>query len=572
VRWQVPYDLAGRLTQALDATGTYNFTYDNMDRLTQTTTDYAFDTAGAYAVGYSYDAASNRKTLTDPQNQGTTYIYDVLNRLQTLTSPQGSFGFSYDALSRRTQLTRPNGITTSYSYNPVSTLASVLHKNGRTTLDGDTYSYDNAGNRLSKTDNRTGTVSNYTYDAIYQLLTAKQGTNTTETYTYDLVGNRLSSLGVNPYNYNTSNELTSTPSVSYTYDNNGNTKTKSDGTTYTWDLENRLTQVQLPGSGGTVTFKYDPFGRRVQKSSSAGTTSYLYDGANVLEEVDNSGNVLARYTQGPGLDQPLSELRSGTTSYYQQDALSSVNSLSNSAGALVNTYTYDSYGKLTASTGTLTNPIQYTGREFDAETGIYEYRARFYDANTGRFLSEDPVGFGGGNNFYVYSSNNPALFTDPSGLNSQAGDLMNWLFGDFYANRYHSNDNVTSALSRSPVMDEIRNQYRNHHCKDGLYCGQFHFGQVFTTPSFVIQSVGSFCAYLTKVGDEVQVDAFNEWGFQSLTANPWGPRNGNSLWDMLVNGAPWGNPSSLGNNWSHGPMSRMRFWYHWTEKMPCCGN
>jgi hypothetical protein len=68
-----------------------------------------------------------------------------------------------------------------------------------------------------------------------------------------------------------------------------------------------------------VPFKYDPFGRRTQKSSASGTKNYLYDGANLLEEVDNSGNVPARYKQSGLIDEPLSELRSGTTSYYEQD-------------------------------------------------------------------------------------------------------------------------------------------------------------------------------------------------------------------------------------------------------------
>jgi len=144
--------------------------------------------------------------------------------------------------------------------------------------------------------------------------------------------------------------------------------------------------------------------------------NYLYDGANVLEEVDGSGNVLARYTQGAGIDQPLAELRSGTTSYYQQDVLSSVTSLSNSAGALANTYTYDSYGKLTTSTGTITNPYRYTGREADSETGLDYYRARYYDPSTGRFISEDPSGFAAGVNFYAYTLGSPINFRDPSGL------------------------------------------------------------------------------------------------------------------------------------------------------------
>ena len=162
------------------------------------------------------------------------------------------------------------------------------------------------------------------------------------------------------------------------YDANGNTLSDPSGKSYTWDFENRLSQAVVPGAnGGTTTFKYDSFGRRIQKSGPLGTTNYLYDGKVLLEEVDNSGNVLARYSQGPDIDEPLAELRSGTTSYYQQDGLSSVTSLSSSTGALASTYSYDAFGKLSASTGTLANSFQFTGREFDPETGIYEYRARY---------------------------------------------------------------------------------------------------------------------------------------------------------------------------------------------------
>lgn len=125
------------------------------------------------------------------------------------------------------------------------------------------------------------------------------------------------------------------------------------------------------------------------------STNYLYDGQweKVIEEVDNSGNVLARYNQEMGLDLPLSEFRTSAASYYEQDGVNSVTSLSNSTGSLANTYTYDAFGKLAASTGTLTNPFQYTAREFDSETGIYEYRARYYDPSLGRFTSEDPQDF-----------------------------------------------------------------------------------------------------------------------------------------------------------------------------------
>jgi RHS repeat-associated protein len=201
-------------------------------------------------------------------------------------------------------------------------------------------------------------------------------------------------------------------------DANGNTLSDASDKSYTWDFENRLTQAVVP-STGTVTFKYDPFGRRIQKSGPLGTTNYLYDGTNggnVIEEVDSTGNVLARYTHDLGIDKPFAELRSGTSSYYEQDGLGSITSLSSPAGSLANTYTYDSFGKLTASTGTLTNPFQYTGRGLDPETGIYEYRARFYDENVGRFVSEDPIRFKGGIDFYAYVKNRPTRYKDPLGL------------------------------------------------------------------------------------------------------------------------------------------------------------
>ena len=161
----------------------------------------------------------------------------------------------------------------------------------------------------------------------------------------------------------------------------------SDTTSYAWDYENRMTSVTLPGSGGTVSFKYDPFGRRIYKSSSSGTSVYAYDSDNLVEETNSSGAAIARYSQTQNIDEPLAMLRSGATSYYHADGLGSVTSLSSAAGSIANTYTYDSFGKLTASTGSLVNPFRYTARESDIETGLYYYRARYYDLNAGRFLS-----------------------------------------------------------------------------------------------------------------------------------------------------------------------------------------
>src|SRR3989449_6168822 len=155
-------------------------------------------------------------------------------------------------------MTRPNGVNSNYTYDSLSRLVSVLHKAGASTIDGATYTVDTAGNRTSKTNQSAGVTSNYAYDAIYELTNVTQGANTTESYTYDPVGNRLSSLGVSPYSYNVSNQLTAKPGVTYTYDNNGNTASKTDSagiTSYAWNYEDRLTSVMLPRSGGTITFK-----------------------------------------------------------------------------------------------------------------------------------------------------------------------------------------------------------------------------------------------------------------------------------------------------------------------------
>ena len=412
--------------------------------------------------------------VTDPENGSTSYVYDTLNRLQTLTPPSafsgiGNFGFSYDALSRRTQMTRPNGLKSVYAYDNLSRLLSVLHQSGSTTLDGATYAVDNAGNRTSRTPQPSGTASNFSYDNIYELTQVTQGASTTESYTYDPVGNRLSSLGLSPYNVNTSNELTSTPSTTYTYDYNGNTLTSTTGantTSYAWDFENRMSSVTLPGSGGTVTFAYDPFGRRIKKVTSTATSIFAYDGDNLIEETNSSGAAVARYEPTQNIDEPLAMLRSGATSYFHADGLGSVTSLSNAAGSIANTYTYDSFGKLTASTGSLVNPFQYTARESDSETGLYYYRARYYGPDVGRFISEDPVRFhSDGTNLYPYVGNNPVREIDPSGLSHRCWGLCGGKCCNFSSNdEWWLDDGVWKRLPPGKCTNILAD------C-DGMTCG-----------------------------------------------------------------------------------------------------
>ena len=415
------YDLVGRVLSVNDPTGSYGLAYDNMGRLLGTTTQYSFLPGKTLTSSYSYDASSNRTSFTGPDGGTNAYSYDNLNRLTGLANSwAGSFNEGYDALSRRTSLGRPNGVKSNYQYDNLSRLLSVLHGGG---VDGANYTYDNAGNRTSKQNLLSGTTENYSYDALYELTQVVSGGNTTQSYTYDPVGNRLSSLNLSQWNYNSSNELVSTPTGTFAYDKNGNmlSKTTSEGTwNYTWDYENRLISATVPakngGSPATIVFQYDPLGRRIQKTSSSGSTIYLYDGSNLVAEMNSSGTVSASFVQNNGIDQPLAVSLSGVTYYYEQDGLGSVTSLTNIAGQVAVSYSYDAFGRSTES-GSIHQPIRFTGREWDYETGLYFYRARYYDPAIGRFLSEDPIRFkGSGTNFYAYVRNSPINFTDPSGL------------------------------------------------------------------------------------------------------------------------------------------------------------
>jgi RHS repeat-associated protein len=133
-----------------------------------------------------------------------------------------------------------------------------------------------------------------------------------------------------------------------------------------------------------------------------------YDGANTLQ---------ARYTHGPGIDEPIAVTKGSSTFFYHQDGLGTVTDLTDLAGATAKSYAYDAYGNVLESPGTVDQPYTYTGREFDAESGLLYYRARYYDATTGRFLQKDPIGFMGKDvNLYRYVRNNPIRINDPSGL------------------------------------------------------------------------------------------------------------------------------------------------------------
>jgi len=244
---------------------------------------------------------------------------------------------------------------------------------------------------------------------VYRLLNVAG--SQTETFTYDAAGNRLSDVARN-YSIGSGNQVLTVGGESRSYDDLGNT-TRAGEWSYTWNDAGELIRAQ--GSTADVSFKYDATGRRIQKAAEAGATrDYLYDSEDIaVEYIDG---VPTFYLHGLGVDEPLALLRGGQAYFFHADGLGSIARITDSAGAVVKSYTYSSFGKIAAETGTLDQLYGFTGRERDTETGLNYHRARYYDAMVGRWLSRDPASFGGGDsNLYGYVSNNATNLVDANG-------------------------------------------------------------------------------------------------------------------------------------------------------------
>jgi RHS repeat-associated protein len=409
------YDKLSRLQMATNENGIVNFDYDKMSRLTSAT-----DVFGQ-VVNYNYDANGNRTKLSLNAATVATYRYDGLNRLTKLLDATGlTTTYSYDATNKLTSRRLPNGVLSSYLYDGMDRLTRLLDAKSVATVADHQYQY-NTASQIAQIAGPTNTHS-YSYDSLDRLSSTSY-TNplqTNESYAYDSVGNRTSSHLSATYGYQPFNRMTSTSSATFTYDQNGNllSKTNSSGTTqYLWDFENRLRQVTLP-NGNTVSYKYDALGRRAQRAPSAGaSTNFIYDGQDVAKDLNSDGSTVD-YLNGPGVDNKLrltdSRLAATGPLYFLQNHLGSTTALTNSLGVVTSQINYDAFGNPTTS-ASLTR-YTYTGREFDSDTGLYYYRARWYDPQVGRFISEDPIGLTGGVNAFAYVGDNPQNAVDPSGL------------------------------------------------------------------------------------------------------------------------------------------------------------
>jgi RHS repeat-associated protein len=260
--------------------------------------------------------------------------------------------------------------------------------------------------------------TNYEYDQVNRLKRMTHGTIEDFRYEYnsdDEISSisSLQSATVLPTDKNSSgannaNRITQFGDSTFSFDDKGQTTTNTTATgtsMYTWDVRGRLKSVALP-NGETVNYNYDALGRRTSRTSNNQTTNFVYDGQDVVADV---GSSTADYLNGVGIDDKLKI----NDKYFIKDHLGSTIGLTNSSGSLVESQKYEAFGK---ATGSLSTRYGFTGREYDTDTKLNYYRARWYDAEQGRFISSDPIGFKAGENFYGYVGNSPMNKKDPSGL------------------------------------------------------------------------------------------------------------------------------------------------------------
>ena len=248
----------------------------------------------------------------------------------------------------------------------------------------------------------------YDYDAVHNRIAT---TISDPQFRFDLAQLAPASFTADEMNQYTSATVGAGSPQAFVYDANGNLEEPLENA-YTFDSENRLVSASTL-SGGVARYEYDASGLRVSKAVDGTKTEYVLDGNRVLEEWRN-GTRVRRYLYAGG-DVPFRSTGGGPLHYFHQDGLGSVVALSTGGSSLVEGYAYGPYGE-PVSASAVGNPFRYTGREYDAETGLYYYRARHYDPSIGRFLQPDPLGYGDGLNVYAYVGGNPINLIDPLGL------------------------------------------------------------------------------------------------------------------------------------------------------------
>jgi RHS repeat-associated protein len=424
-------------------------TYDTLGRLVTTASP-----VGTFT--YAYDGPTARPlTLSYPNGQSTQYAYfpnSSDHRLQRIkhVSPAGGtisqYDYAYTPVGniatwiRQVGAAAPKSYTFGYDDADQLTIATLTGAPPLPVPSRYAYDYDKAGNRIA--DQQDNEVTGATFNSRNQMQLRQPGgsllfrgtlnepakvtvqgapasiaANNTFSGHAQAAGGTTTDVAVTATD-GTSGTRTNTyrvsqgtgPTTSYTYDLNGNLT--GDATrTYEWDAENRLTAVKQ-GATTVASFAYDGAGRRVQRIAGGVTTTYIHDADGVIEERRSPGTAL-RYVRGPDIDQHWATRDGmGVDTYFLADHLGTIVQTTNTAGVVTLMRDYDPYGNPLA--GSAHSGYAFTGRDWDSETGLYYYRARYYDPKVGRFISEDP--FSARPNPYGYVDNAPIVLEDPWGL------------------------------------------------------------------------------------------------------------------------------------------------------------
>jgi RHS repeat-associated protein len=446
------YDEVGNLLQRSHQGGINditNYSYDPLDRLMVATTNYG----GAFnkTVSYLYDQVGNIQTMTYPDGHPVFYGYDEVNQLTTITElGVGLTTYQYDGVGKIARMNYPNGFSTVYQYDALDRLAKLnTYDPGGWTFWNYTYTYDPIGNIVGIDEAFTAATTMYQYDALDQLTHVTSPSSDTVDYSYDGVGNRLLEM-VNGlptgYMYDDANRMLSKGSTTYTYDTVGNRlqKTSFEGTTtYSYNYENQVTSLTRQG-GGTVQYQYSPSGAVLQKQTLGGKDGGAENRVEVPKEckwdpTSKGDSLCPRCYKGPPKPEepekpPLEKSDGGGTTtstnvigptstpvstmffsnpynsyFYLTNHQSSITNVVNLFGYEMVSYEYDAFGVTTVAWGhpLEENPCNFMGSQYESDIGLYIDDGRFYEPESGRYLSPDMNALQEGTNAFSFEYNNP---------------------------------------------------------------------------------------------------------------------------------------------------------------------
>ena len=414
------YDATGRLTGYADGQTSAVYTYDALGRKLTETLDFGAFTA---RLGYTWYKNGKPANFTEPTGTPVTYTWDAANRLAQVRLPgEGAIVWNRYTWNAPAQITYPGGATRHIAHDPLLRIRQLTARDpaANAVLDY-RYEYDPVGN-ITRKATEHGTYT-YEYDPRDRLTRATNPTLPDEAWTYDPAGNRTSDASLpGPWQYDDANALTAYSNVTFSHDANGSTIRKivaGQATTYVYNLENRLSEVR-DNSGATVaTYGYDPFGRRLWKEVGGNRTYFVYSEEGLVAELDASGAVVQSYGYVPQSaygTAPLYTRTSAGYAYYQLDHLGTPQVLVDKSGKVVWQGRARAFGETAEIVSEVSNPLRFPGQYKDQETGLYYNYFRYYDPETGRYVTSDPIGLRGGLNDYLYVEFNPIHYIDPIGL------------------------------------------------------------------------------------------------------------------------------------------------------------